>query len=310
MRLQILLISLLCFCFASAAEDYASVPDGSDLSERCWISLEGNNTIQMPLVSFAGPGANWTYPFPFFPVYAENQTISGIVLCRAEMAGREVRVSISDFSMKNLLSALTAQDNGTMAADGGLPIRLNDTGDARFAIQGVPSGLYTITVADTLNSTIIAATPALVAEGEIATNFPSEVEAGDMLRLGIETPQEWGNESKFYGAIMVSSRDYATAGLNLTTNGTEESLLSTIAMGNSSMQIQGLPRVSTDLLMKILYVLPQNSAVAMQESTGQNVELYLFTDPAWEKGEYILTSAVYSPKKGLMGMRQGTVEVV
>jgi methanogen extracellular protein (TIGR04279 family) len=310
MRLQILLISLLCFCFAATAEDYASVPNDRELSERCWISLEGNNTIQMPLVSFAGPGANWTYPFTFFPVYAENQTISGSVLCRAEMTGREVRVCISDFSMERLLSALTAQDNETVAADGDLPIRLNDTGDARFAIQGVPSGLYTITVADTLNSTIIAATPVLVAEGEIATNFPSEVEAGDILQLGIETPQKWGNESKFYGAIMISSQDYATAGLSLTTNGTEESLLSTIAVGNSSMQIQGLPRVSTDLLMNLSAILPQNSTVAMQPSTEPEVELYLLTDSALAKGEYILTSAVYSPKKGLMGMRQGTVEVI
>jgi methanogen extracellular protein (TIGR04279 family) len=310
MRLQILLIPLLCLCFAVTAEDYASVPGGRDLSERCWISLEGNNTIQMPLVSFASPGANWTYPFPFFPVYAENQTISGSVLCRAELAGREVRACISDFSMKNLLSALTAQDNETVAADSGLPIKLNDTGDARFAIQGVPSGLYTITVVDTLNSTIIASTPALVAEGEIATNFPTEVEAGDILQLGIKTPPEWGNESKFYGAIMISSQDYATAGLSLTANGTEENLLSTISIGNSSMQIQGMPRVSTDLLMNLSAILPQNSTAAMQPSTEPEVELYLLTDSALAKGEYILTSAVYSPKKGLMGLRQGTIEVV
>ncbi len=109
---------------------------------------------------------------------------------------------------------------------------------------------------------------------------------------------------------MISSQDYATAGLSLTANGTEEGLISTITLCNSSMQVQGMPGISTDLLMKILYMLPQNSAVAMQESAEQNVELYLFTDPAWEKGEYILTCAVYSPKKGLMGMRQGTIEVV
>jgi hypothetical protein len=127
---------------------YASLSGGCNLSERSWISLEGNNTIQMPSVGFASQGANWTYPFPFFPVYAKNQTISGSILCKAELAGREARVSISTFSMQNLLSALQALDNETATVDSGLPIKLNGTGDARFAIQGVPSGLYTIMVAD------------------------------------------------------------------------------------------------------------------------------------------------------------------
>lgn len=310
MRSQILIILLLCFCFAVSAQEDASVAGGRDLSERSWISLEGNNTIQMPSVSFASQGANWTYPFPFFPVYAENQTISGSVQCRAELAGRDARVSISAFSMQNLLSALKILDNETAIVNSGLPIKLNGTGDASFALQGVPGGLYTITVADALNSTVIATTPALVVAGEIEMNMSPQVTAGDILKLNIKTPSAWEKEERDYGAIMISSQDYATARLSLTTNGTEESLLTTIALGNNSMQVQGVPTISTDLLMKILYLLPQNSTVAMQKSSEQDVDLYLFTDPSWAKGEYILTGAVYSPKNGLVGMRQGTIEVI
>ncbi len=113
-----------------------------------------------------------------------------------------------------------------------------------------------------------------------------------------------------YGAIMISSQDYATAKLNLTTNGTEESLLTTISLDNNSMQVQGMPRISTDLLMNLTAILPQNCAVAMQPSKEPEVELYLLTDQAWAKGEYILTSAVYSSGEGLMGLRQDRVEVV
>jgi methanogen extracellular protein (TIGR04279 family) len=310
MRLQILLISLLCLCFAVPAQENASVPSDSDLPEGSWVSLEGNNTIRMPSASFASPGANWTYPFPSFPVYVENQTISGSFLGPAGLAGREARVCISGFSIQNLLSALEILDNETPVVGNGTPIRLNETGDASFAIQGVPGGLYTITVADALNSTVLAATPALIAEGGIATEFPKEVTAGDMLQLGIETPPKWGNESRICGAIMVSSQDYATARLSLAANGTEEGLVSTITLCSNSTQVQGMPSISTDLLMKILYMLPQNSAIAMQESTEHSVELYLLTDPTWAKGEYVLTCAVYSPKKGLMGLQQGVVEVV
>ncbi len=310
MRLQILLISLLCLCFAVQAQENASVPSDSDLTEGSWIGLEGNNTIQMPSTSFVSPEANWTYPFKFFPIYAENQTISGSFLGPADLAGREARVFISNFSILDLLSAFKIQDRGMTVAGMGEPISLNGTGDARFALDGGPDGLYIISVEDSLNSTVLATTPALVAKGEIAMDFSPEVAAGDMLQLTIETPSERGNESKTYGAIMISSQDYATARLGLAVNDTEESLVTTIALGNSSMQVQGLPSISMDLLMKILYMLPQNSAIAMQESAEQNVDLYLFTDPSWAKGKYILTSAVYSPKKGLIGLRQGTIEVV
>lgn len=312
MRSQITLISLLCICFMAQAQEYAlgSLGEKAD----CGIALEGNNIIKMPKASFSSADATWTYPFPLFPIYSENQSISGNILCHDRLAGSEARVYISGFDIFDLLSDnLTMMDNQNMdnltVVKSSSQIRLNSTGDGRFALEGAPSGLYTIKAVDDLNSTVIATTPALIAKGEIAMDFPSRIKAGDILQLDIETPSAWGNVSKIFGAIMVYGQDYETAKINLTANDTVDSLQTTIAIGDKSMQVNGMPRVSTELLMNLLTILPQNSAIAMQESTSEKVELYLFTDPALSKGEYVLTCAVYAPGSGLMGLRQGTVEV-
>jgi hypothetical protein len=50
--------------------------------------------------------------------------------------------------------------------------------------------------------------------------------------------------------------------------------------------------------------------VGLQESTQPGVDLILLTDKSWEKGEYILTGGIYSPGKGLLGIKQSVVEVI
>lgn len=319
MRSQIPLVLLLCLCSAALAQDYAFTPrDGEDES---WIVLEGDNNIQMPKASFSSLDANWTYPFRYFPIYAENQSISGIILCPASLAGKEARICISSFSIFDLLSTFQTQDqnseNETTIMEGNCThVRLNETGDARFALEGASSGLYTIKAVDALNSTVLAATPTLIAKGEIVMNYSSEIAPGDILPVEIETLPTLGNknenesESRVYGAIMIPSQDYDTARISLAVNDTVESLITTIALGNSSTRVQGLPEVSSALLMNILTLLPQNSGVAYQESAEEKVELYIFTESTWAKGEYILTCAVYSQNDGLIGMGQGIVEVV
>jgi methanogen extracellular protein (TIGR04279 family) len=62
--------------------------------------------------------------------------------------------------------------------------------------------------------------------------------------------------------------------------------------------------------MKVLYLLPMNSAVGMQESNESGTEILLITDREWEKGSYILTCGVYSPGIGLLGLKQMSVEVI
>jgi hypothetical protein len=38
--------------------------------------------------------------------------------------------------------------------------------------------------------------------------------------------------------------------------------------------------------MKQIHLLPSNSAAGMQESSESEVELFLLTDAAWQKGDY------------------------
>ena len=62
--------------------------------------------------------------------------------------------------------------------------------------------------------------------------------------------------------------------------------------------------------MNLLPLLPQGSAVGLQESTQPGVDLILMTDQPWEKGQYVLICGVYSPEKGLVGIKQANVEVI
>jgi hypothetical protein len=76
------------------------------------------------------------------------------------------------------------------------------------------------------------------------------------------------------------------------------------------MSIDGPLKISSELLMSLLPLLPANSAIGLQESTQQGVDLILLPDKSWEKGEYILTGGVYSPGKGLLGIKQSKVLIV
>ena len=53
-----------------------------------------------------------------------------------------------------------------------------------------------------------------------------------------------------------------------------------------SQQMEELPSPSRYLPMKVLYLLPQNSAVAEQESSESGVELFLITDAQWKRVIY------------------------
>ena len=120
------------------------------------------------------------------------------------------------------------------------------------------------------------------------------------------------NESRVFAAIMISRRDYENASLHIASNGSEGSLNSTLSLKDKSMQMQGLPAISSDLLMKVLYILPMDSAVGMQEAKADEsgTEILLITDREWEKGSYILTCGVYSPRIGLLGLKQIAVEII
>ena len=108
---------------------------------------------------------------------------------------------------------------------------------------------------------------------------------------------------------MIPLNDYKNASLNFSNNKTTEGLDFNLSLGSKSMQMHGSPRISSELLMNLLPLLPPNSAVGLQESTQPGVDLILRTDLPWRTGYYVLTCGIYSPEKGLIGIKQTNVEV-
>ena len=152
--------------------------------------------------------------------------------------------------------------------------------------------------------------PLLITEGQTVLQMPSIVkEEEPFIQVKMNTTAP-GNQSKFFAAIMISRKDYENASLSIAKNETTNNLDLNLSLGSKSLQIQGPPKISSQLLMNLLPLLPANSAVGLQESTQPGVELILLTDKSWEKGEYILTGGIYSPGKGLLGIKQSVVEVI
>jgi len=152
--------------------------------------------------------------------------------------------------------------------------------------------------------------PLLITEGQTVLKMPSIVKAEEpfiQVKMNTTAP---GNQSKFFAAIMISRKDYENASLGIAKNETTNNLDLTLSLGSKSLEIQGPPKISSELLMNLLPLLPANSAVGLQESTQPGVDLILLTDKPWEKGEYILTGGIYSPGKGLLGIKQSVVEVI
>jgi len=52
-----------------------------------------------------------------------------------------------------------------------------------------------------------------------------------------------------------------------------------------------------------------DSAMGMQETEGDGAEIIMITGAEWEKGSYILICGVYSPGRGLLGIREKTIDV-
>ncbi len=294
-------------CMALIQNQTSASDDGAPFEQR-GILLEGTNFVKAPGISFMRPGANWTYPYSNYPVYVEGQNISGGFLGSVGLAGMDVEICLSNFSITDFLGSRSDFAKIKCAMP---QIRLNGTGGANFAIDGISAGTYTLSVIDGLNSSLLYALPLIVTPQDIIVDSQSTARAGDALKVNVKMPQGPDNLSRYYGAVIVSRKDYEGAKLEITSNGNDskDDLKSTIAFGNRSIQIQGLPTISTDLFMNISTILPQNSAVSMEKSSKPEAEFYLMTDPEWERGSYILTCAVYSSGKGVLGMKQMAVEV-
>jgi hypothetical protein len=302
-KIILLLLFLLCiYPFDAQALNNNSI---SNAVENV-IHFDARNAIVLTHASLIDRNSNRTLPFQSLGIYEEDHTISGTFLGPSTLAGTIVRATISRFDILKFMSLL--DNNGIKPKGNGSPIRLNASGDASFSHAGLPEGVYMISIADEFNSTLLSASPLLVSKGEMSIEAPGNLSAGDPISMKVKTAG--GEENKIYVAILISKKDYDGAKLEISTNNTTEGLLTFMALGNESRQIQGLPSMSIPFFMSMLPILPLNSAIAMQESKETEAKLILLTDKTWPKGCYILTCSVYAPGKGILGIRQEAIEVM
>ncbi len=305
MRGKIVLLLLLIVPISVTASNNSSLAFFGESSGMGPISLEGNDLLLMPKMI----GMEL---IDRLPVYSLNQSIIGAFLSPAQAGASNISVCISPFNLSFYLRG----NGGTRGFSGKectktSPIsNANGSNGTSFLLSSSSSGMYSLNFIDENNSSVLIAMPLLITEGQTVLQMPSIVKEDEpfiQVKMNTTAP---GNQSKFFAAIMISRKDYENASLSITKNETTNSLDLTLSLGSKSLQIQGPPKISSELLMNLLPLLPANSAVGLQESTQPGVDLILLTDKSWKRGEYILTGGIYSPGKGLLGLKQSVVEVI
>jgi methanogen extracellular protein (TIGR04279 family) len=304
MRKVILVFVLMGLAVAEASSYTMATSPGKGLI------LEGASEVLMPHVNIVSPEGNWTYPYDYYPVYAQNKAISGILgsglLAGSQVGVAAIRLKTSSFqeALRGLFNLSASSKNLELL--GFSAISLNRTGKANVTLPGMPPGLFALVAVDLSKLAVQLALPMLVANDQISTESVDRFRAGDVLEVRIKILSGQGNISRDYGAAISSWTEYRGARIDM--RSTRSGMISTISIGNESLEIQGEPKISRNLMEKLLPILPPDSAIAMEKSNRTESEISLLTDATWKPGRYVLTCGVYS-SKGLDGISQKIIEM-
>jgi methanogen extracellular protein (TIGR04279 family) len=303
MRIVILIILVLMELLVAGAHSY-STPGGG-------LILEGANEVLMPHVSIVSAQGNWTYPYDYYPVYAQNQIISGTLFGPGLSAGSKAGVAAIRLKTSSFQEALRELYNLSTSSNklellGFSAVSLNRTGKANFTLPGMPPGLFALVAVDLSKLAVQLALPMLVANDQISVESADNIRAGDNLEVRIKLLGGKSNMSRDYGAALASWSEYTGARIEMKSNGS--GMISTISIGNRSLEVKGEPRISRDLMEKLLPILPGDSAMALEKSNSTESEISLLTDATWKPGKYVLTTGAYS-SKGLDGISQKIIEI-
>ncbi|HNX39324.1 MAG TPA: hypothetical protein PKK11_01985 [Methanothrix sp.] len=252
------------------------------------------------------------------PISFNNQSIKGTIRTTADQeSGNSSSLCLSPFSISGFLSLLAVAGNnsGSSCVNARLnaPSTENDSNLAVFSFPPAESGLYAVYLsegASDRNSSVIASLPLLVTEGQLLIEMPDRIRSDDQfISVGLKTSAP-GNDSKFFAAVMMREADFQNATLSISKNDTKDCTDLVMSLSSRSMSIPCPFQLTSGLLMSMLPLLPESSAVGLQESSGLQASLMLMNDRPWQKGRYMVTGCVYSQERGLLGAEQRVVEVV
>ena len=310
---ELMLICLSLFCAGVAAtEDCGYSLHTSHPADGNWIELRGDNSVTVPTVNLTRPAVRWTYPYSVHPIYHQNQTINATFFGGQDLANGTIRVVVDSLHYSSFMSAVDVLDgpvNLTGASGAVGPHKLNATGDASFAIPGMPSGIYSIYVTCENSSIVLCASPLLVTETDMEVSTPPVTSAGDLLEVKVKLDDGYDGRPLTYGTFIVSAEDYRALTFNITGDGSRPGTVVNLRWNEEALSIQGDFDIGWDLLARMLMIFPRDSAAALQDSVDGEVTLYMITEDDWAPGAYILTSIVLS-EEGVVGLNQTEVMIV
>jgi len=314
------LFSLFASLVCSTAQNDFAVDFNSSI-ESYGIDLEANNSLIMPQMSFVdeeNESVSSPNIFRSIPIYASGQPIIGSIHklkngSTFNFANSSLSVCLSQFSLTQFLigkldASKVSRANCSSKIYGGSD--RNCTNSSEFKINDAVIGMYAAYLIDENDSKVLDAVPLMVTQTNISLQVPDKVHSEELFIQVKMNITEQGNGSKFFAAIMLLQSDYNNFSLNLSKNKSIDRVGITLCIGDRHLQIPNPPKVSTEFLMNMLPLLPKNSAIGLQESAQSGVDLILLTDKPWIIGDYILTCGVYSPEKGLIGIKQRGIKVI
>jgi len=313
-----ILLSLILSAGSAAASDYSASLHADDPFEGNWTELCGPSSTMIPAIILTRSDVSWTYPHELHPIYTPDQNITGTFFGSSGLANLTVHITVADLNISNFLRAMNMVAGPVRINPDGESFDLNSLGDVSFSIPGTSPGIRALYVVDNNSSTVLSAVPVLIAEREIMVEAPPVVGPGDLLFVKISVPNDSTNGSInesddvhfHYGAILIALEDYRKINLTMTGNGTLEDASFFLSKGENSVEIPSDFKLSSDMLMDFVMMLPPESAVAFQmDLYEQESELCMITEPGWAQGTYILTCAVVSDS-GIIGLKQMEIEMI
>jgi hypothetical protein len=281
------------------------------LSGKCSISLEGNDSLLMPEIIIP-QGRGEKVLLDRVPVLSLNQHVNGAFIFAPDQEAFDIYGCISPLDLSSFFpDAQAIGSSGKNCAGNYMALDNGNCSNCRpFQLSIASSGMHLLNFFNLNGSIQILSVPLLITEGQTILQAPNIVHEDEPFIQVVMNTTLPGNQSKFFAAILISQTDYKNTSLHVARNKSTNNLDINLSLGSKSMKIKGPLKVDSGLLMELLPLLPASSAIGLQESAQQGADLILLPDKSWQKGKYILTGGIYSPGKGLLGIKQSEIVVI